>query len=218
MRVGGMVILGAARGAPESRGRRPGRPCPWAWLLFVALAASAAPAPAAELEGMAADVLPWSALPGTHPGARPLQLAIPRIPIVAEADPYLADWSAEPPQPAIAAALWSSENGSVVLGFAIDQEQDNDDQPGDRLFGDLRKRYTAVFAFDQPLGFSTALIVDVLSKDKRRGQREFKVLQIAVSRPFGEDGSLSAGSALVLNGLKPELNIGIRLFLPLGAP
>jgi hypothetical protein len=58
----------------------------------------------------------------------------------------------------------------------------------------------------------------VLSKDKRRGQREFKVLQIAVSRPFGDDGSLSAGTAVILNGLKPELNIGVRFFLPLGGP
>ena len=105
-----------------------------------------------------------------------------------------------------------------MFGLALDQEKKSDYEPSDRLFGDLRKRYTAVFKFDQPLGFSTSLIVDVLSKDKARGQREFKVLQLAVTRPLGDDGSLSAGTAVVLDGLKPELNIGFRLFLPLNGP
>ena len=182
-----------------------------AWLiLFAAVVLAAAQSEAAEFEEV--PELPWSALPGPKPGAH-LLLTVPRIPLGAEDTEFSgSQWSAEPP--AIGTTLWSGEVGTLSVGFAVDQEVDK----GDRMWGLLRKRYTAVFAFDQPLGFSTALVVDVLSKDKRRGQKEFRILQVAISRPLAEGGSLTAGSAVVLEGFKPELNIGIRLFLPLNGP
>jgi hypothetical protein len=189
----------------------------FASLAVLALLSALGPARAAQLEQAPPD-LPWSALPVATDEGHPLQLVVPRLPIFTEGDPRLADWNSDPVTTGMGTALWASDSGSVVLGFSVDQEKEEDYRPEDRMFGDLRKRYTAVFAFDQPLGFSTALIVDVLSKDKKRGQREFKILQVAVSRPFGEGGSLSGGTALLLDGLKPELNIGFRLFLPLGGP
>jgi hypothetical protein len=182
-------------------------------VLLASLSLASRIAQAAEIEEMPLPALPWSALPGPQPGVHPLKLDFPRIPIDAEgydfapSDPVLD-------QSAIGTTLWSGDSGSLSIGFSINQEVDK----GDRMWGLLRKRYTAVFAFDQPLGFSTALVVDVLSKDKRRGQKEFKILQIAVSRPFAEGGNLTAGTALMLDGLNPDLTIGVRLFLPLNGP
>jgi hypothetical protein len=214
MRVVDLVFFGAgrARGAVTLSNKLAFA------LLAVGTMAAAIPSHAAQLEDAAFVDLPWSALPGSTAGLKPLELSIPRVPLVSDADPAREEWVSEPVTTAIGTTLWSGERGTLVFGFALDQEEESDYEPSDRLFGDLRKRYTAVFAFDQPLGFSTSLIFDVLSKDKRRGQREFKVLQIAVSRPFGDDGSLSAGTAVILNGLKPELNIGVRFFLPLDGP
>jgi hypothetical protein len=189
-----------------------------ALLALAALAASTAPAQAGALQDETYVDLPWSVLPGAAPGAKPLQLSIARLPVATDEDPVFEEWAGEPVTTGIGTTLWAGDRGTLVFGFALDQEKESDYEPSDRLFGDLRKRYTAVFKFDQPLGFSTALIIDVLSKDKRRGQREFKVLQIAVTRPLGDDGSLSAGTTVVLDGLKPELNIGFRLFLPLNGP
>jgi hypothetical protein len=212
MRLGDLVFFGAARVRAVAMCGN----VALSLLVSVAVASALSPAQAAELEDASFLDLPWSALPNSGHGVKRLELSIPRLPLAAEADPGLEEFANEPVTAAIGTTLWSGDNGSVVFGFALDQEDESDYEPSDRLFGDLRKRYTAVFAFDQPLGFSTALIIDVLSKDKRRGQREFKVFQIAVSRPFGDDGSLSAGTAVLLDGLKPELNIGVRLYLPLG--
>ena len=218
MRLGVLVFIDAARCSAISRCTHvAGLSAAFAGLVVLATLSALGPARAAQLEQAPPD-LPWSALPVATAEGRPLQLAVPRIPIFTDDVPQLADWNSGPASPGIGTALWSSESGAVVVGFSVDQEKEEDYRPEDRMFGDLRKRYTAVFAFDQPLGFSTALIVDVLSKDKKRGQREFKILQVAVSRPFGEGGSLSGGTALLLDGLKPELNIGLRLFLPLGGP
>jgi hypothetical protein len=182
-------------------------------VLLASLMMACSAAQAAEFEEVSLPSLPWSALPDAKPGAHPLKLDFPRIPVEAEgydfapSDPILD-------QSAIGTTLWSGDSGSLSIGFSINQEVDKND----RMWGLLRKRYTAVFAFDQPLGFSTALIVDVLSKDKRRGQKEFKILQVAVSRPFADGGNLTAGTALMLDGLNPELTIGVRLFLPLNGP
>ena len=182
-------------------------------MVLAGLALACSTAQAAQIEETPIPVLPWSALPGPQPGAHPLRLDFPRLPI--EVDGYdFASSDLDGEQPAIGATLWSGDSGSLSIGFSVDQEVDK----GDRLWGLLRKRYTAVFAFDQPLGFSTALIVDVLSKDKRRGQKEFKILQVAVSRPLADGGNVTAGTALMLDGLKPELSIGVRLFLPLNGP
>ena len=191
-----------------------------AFLALAGFAARTSPAAQAGPRPDETDVdLPWSVLPGATPGARPLQFSIARLPVATgDEGSALEEWAGEPITTGIGTTLWAGDRGTLVFGLALDQEKKSDYEPSDRLFGDLRKRYTAVFKFDQPLGFSTSLIVDVLSKDKARGQREFKVLQLAVTRPLGDDGSLSAGTAVVLDGLKPELNIGFRLFLPLNGP
>jgi hypothetical protein len=214
MRVVELVSSGAAR----VRAARLCNQLIGALLTAMAVVWAGVPSHAAQLQDTAFLDLPWSSLPGSKPGGKPLLLAVPRLPLATEADPVLEEFASEPFTPAIGTTLWAGDRGTLVFGFSLDQEEESDYDPSDRLFGDLRKRYTAVFAFDQPLGFSTSLIFDVLSKDKRRGQREFKVLQLAISRPFGEDGSLSAGTAVILDGLKPELNIGVRLFVPLGGP
>jgi hypothetical protein len=43
------------------------------------------------------------------------------------------------------------------------------------------------------------------------------LLQIGISHPV-ETGTLAAGTSVVLNGFKPELNFGIRFFIPFGGP
>jgi hypothetical protein len=220
MRLGGLVFFGALRGAvSESRSIETGLPV-WVFIfILVAAAGTALPARGAQLQEVALLQLPWSALPPPHGGVKPVQLVIPRLPLMSESDPSLEEWTDEPAAPAVGTTLWYGESGSLLVGFSVDEKRNDDDyEPGDRLFGDLRKRYTAIFSFDQPLGFQTALIVDVLSKNKKRGQKEFKIFQIAVSHPFGQSGNVTAGTALLLDGLKPELNIGIRLFMPLGEP
>jgi hypothetical protein len=213
MRVGDVLVSGATR----SRGAALLTNGLVATLAVLAALAGSAPfAAAGPLQDETYVDLPWSALPGAAPGAKPLHLSIARLPVVTgDEDLDLDEWAGEPVTTGIGTTLWAGDRGTLVFGFALDQEKKSDYEPSDRLFGDLRKRYTAVFKFDQPLGFSTSFIFDVLSKDKTRGQREFKVLQLAVTRPLGDDGSLSAGTAVVLDGLKPELNIGFRLFLPL---
>ncbi len=166
-----------------------------------------------EWEETAFPDLPWAALPGSSPGSRPIYLAVPRLFAPAETGPYPAPWDEEATRAAIGTTLWSSEYGDLLVGVSVEEEEEEDP-----LLGNIRKRYSAVFALDQPLGFSTALIVDVLSKEKRRGQKRFKLFQIAVTHPFAEDGNVTAGGALLLDGLDPELNVGIRLYLPLGGP
>jgi hypothetical protein len=223
MRLGGLVFFGAVRGAvPKSRRIETGGSPAWIFLFtLMAAAGTGAPGPAqgAQLQEMALLELPWSALPPSSGGVKPVQLVVPRLSLVSESDPTLEQWSEEPAAPAVGTALWSGDKGSLLVGFSVDEKRNDDDyEPGDRLFGDLRKRYTAIFSFDQPLGFQTALIVDVLSKNKKRGQREFKIFQIAVSHPFGETGNVTAGTAVLLDGLKPELNMGIRIFMPLNEP
>jgi hypothetical protein len=221
MRVGGMVFLGAVRGVVfKSRNVEPGRAPAWSLILaLVAAIGVTAPATGAEIQEVALVELPWSALPSSDAGVKPAQLVVPRLPLVSESDPMIEQWASQPATPAVGTTLWYADSGSLLVGFSVDEKRDDDDyEAGDRLFGDLRKRYTAIFSFDQPMGFQTALIVDVLSKNKKRGQRDFKIFQIAVSHPFGESGNVTAGTALLLDGLKPELNIGIRLFMPLGEP
>lgn len=189
---------------------------PWAVLVVLALLPMiAAPVRAADLADEALSSLPWAALPPAQTSATPARLALPPISLVLDFDPYLTGGEKEPAIAAAGATLWSSEDGSLTLGFALDQIYQEDHLPEDKLFGVLRKRYRAIFTMDQPIGFRTAVIIDVLSKDKRRGQRQFRIFQAAISRPVG-DGNLTAGSAVLLSGLNPELNLGIRFFLPLG--
>ena len=96
-------------------------------------------------------------------------------------------------------------------------------------FGDVgrdpkKKTYRAILAFDQPLGFSTAISMDVLSKDQRRGLTKFQLLQIGVTHPIADRGRITAGTALFLNGnnpmniMNPEWNLGFRLYLPFDWP
>jgi hypothetical protein len=172
-----------------------------------------APAQAADIEDLAAvPSLPWSALPTTaEEHSHPLYLVVPRLPIAVQSDPSLNALSDEGTTTAVGTTLWSSDYGDARLGISIGEVED------DHPIGENRKRYTAIFAFDQPLGFSTALSVDVLSKDKRRGPKQFRLLQIGISHPV-ETGTLAAGTSVVLNGFKPELNFGIRFFIPFGGP
>ena len=92
----------------------------------------------------------------------------------------------------------------------------DDTRPPD--FSENLKRYTPILAFDQPLGFSTALSVDVLSKDKRQGLKRFRLFQMAVTHSFAGAGNVTAGTALMPNGFKPKPNFGIRFYIPLGGP
>jgi hypothetical protein len=205
----------------ETRCVRRGRfHAPWIGLVVSVVAAVVLPAQAAQLDEMA---LPWSALPHSDPGPHPLRLvAIPGSPIAIGFDPYSVQRS-ETPAPAISTRLWSSEYGDVLFGVSV-----NDYQEGDSLFGDtgrdLRKTYKAILAFDQPLGFSTALSMDILSKDKRRGLSQFQLLQIGVTHPFAGRGRITVGSALFLDGnnpmnaMNPDWSLGIRLYLPFDWP
>jgi hypothetical protein len=214
MQLGGLAsfLTGACCTATRlGRRRRLGR-CAAGALLFAWWVGPIA-AQAADIEDLAAlPSLPWSALPTTaeeHP--HPLYLVIPRLPIAVQSDPSLNALSDEGTTTAVGTTLWSSDNGDARLGISIGEVED------DHPIGEKPKRYTAIFAFDQPLGFSTALSVDVLSKDKRRGPKQFRLLQVAISHPL-EEGTLAAGSSVVLNGFKPELNFGIRFFIPFGGP
>ena len=121
----------------------------------------------------------------THHGQQPLRLvAVPGSPIAIGFDSYSVQRS-ETPAPAISTRLWSSEYGDVLFGLSV-----NEYQEGDSLFGDVgrdpkkKKTYRAILAFDQPLGFSTAISMDVLSKDQRRGLTKFQLFQIGVTHPF----------------------------------
>jgi len=192
----------------------------WIALIVSVVAAVILPAQAAQLDEMA---LPWSALPPSEPGPHPLRLlVVPGSPIAIGFDPYSVQRS-ETPAPAISTRLWSSEYGDVLLGVSV-----NEDQEGDSLFGDAgkdpRKTYKAILAFDQPLGFSTALSMDVLSKDKRRGLSQFQLFQIGVTHPFADRGRVTFGSAMFLNGnnpmnaVNPDWSVGVRLYLPFDWP
>jgi hypothetical protein len=215
MQLGGLVPRLARYAALQDRGcvRRAQLHAPWIALVVSVIAAVLVPAQAAELDEM---VLPWSALPHSEPGPHPL---IPGSPIAIGFDPSLVQWS-ETPAPAISTTLRSSAYGDVLFGVSVDEYQE-----GDSLFGDARKDvgkryYKAILAFDQPLGFSTALSMDVLSKDQRRGLTKFQLFQIGVTHPFADRGRITVGSALFLNGnnpmntMNPEWSPGIRLYLP----
>jgi hypothetical protein len=198
MQLGGLVPRLARYAALQDRGcvRRAQLHAPWIALVVSVIAAVLVPAQAAELDEM---VLPWSALPPPEPGPHPLRvLVVPGSPIAIGFDPNSVQWS-ETPAPAISTRLWSSEYGDVLFGVSVDEYQE-----GDSLFGDvgrdLRKTYKAILAFDQPLGFSTALSMDILSKDKRRGLSQFQLLQIGVTHPFAGRGRITVGSALFLDG------------------
>jgi hypothetical protein len=195
---------------------------PWIALVVSVVAAVLVPAQAAQLDQM---VLPWSALPHSDPGPQPLRLvAVPGSPIAIGFDSYSVQRS-ETPAPAISTRLWSSEYGDVLFGLSVDEYQE-----GDSLFGDVgrdpkkKKTYRAILAFDQPLGFSTAISMDVLSKDQRRGLTKFQLLQIGVTHPFADGGRITVGSALFLNGnnpmnaMNPDWSVGIRLYLPFDWP
>jgi hypothetical protein len=183
MQLGGLVPRLARYAALQDRGcvRRAQLHAPWIALVVSVIAAVLVPAQAAELDEM---VLPWSALPPPEPGPHPLRvLVVPGSPIAIGFDPNSVQWS-ETPAPAISTRLWSSEYGDVLFGDSGDEYQE-----GDGLFGDdrkdVRKRYyKAILASDQPLGFSTAISIDVLSKDKRRGLSQFQLFQIGVTHPF----------------------------------
>jgi hypothetical protein len=127
-------------------------------LVFVWWIGPSTPAQAADIEDVAAlPSLPWSALPPQpkeHP--HPLYLVIPRLPIAVQSDPSLNALSDEGTTTAVGTTLWSSDYGDARLGISIGEVED------DHPIGENERRYTAIFAFDQPLGFSTALSVDVL--------------------------------------------------------
>ena len=193
---------------------------PWIALVVVVVAAALVPARAAQLDQLDETSLPWSALPHSDYGSQPLRvLVVPGSPIAIGFDPYLVQRT-ETPAPAISTTLWSSEYGDVLLGISVDEYQE-----GDSLFGDDRKDvgkryYKAILAFDQPLGFSTAISMDVLSKDKRRGLTTFQLFQLGVTHPIADKGRITVGNALFLNGndpmnvMNPEWSLGIRLYLP----
>jgi hypothetical protein len=178
MQLGGLVPRLARYAALQDRGcvRRAQLHAPWIALVVSVIAAVLVPAQAAELDEM---VLPWSALPPPEPGPHPLRvLVVPGSPIAIGFDPNSVQWS-ETPAPAISTRLWSSEYGDV--GVSVDEYPE-----GNSLFGDVRKdvRKRYYKAIDQPLGFSTAISMDVLSKDKRRGLSQFQLFQIGVTHPF----------------------------------
>jgi hypothetical protein len=178
MQLGGLVSRLARYAALQDRGcvRRAQLHAPWIALVVSVIAAVLVPAQAAELDEM---VLPWSALPPPEPGPHPLRvLVVPGSPIAIGFDPNSVQWS-ETPAPAISTRLWSSEYGDV--GVSVDEYPE-----GNSLFGDVRKdvRKRYYKAIDQPLGFSTAISMDVLSKDKRRGLSQFQLFQIGVTHPF----------------------------------
>jgi len=197
---------------------------PWIALVVVVVAMALVPAQAAQLDQLDETSLPWSTLPYSDPAPHPLRLVVvPRSPIGIGFDPYLAQRT-ETPAPAMSTTLWSSEVGDVLFGISTDEYQE-----GDSLFGDDRKDagnryYKAILALDQPLGFSTAISMDVLSKDKRRGLTSFQLFQIGVTRPFADRGRITVGNALFLNGnnpmntMNPEWSLGIRLYLPFEWP
>jgi len=188
---------------------------PWITLVVSVAAAVLAPAQAAQLDEIS---LPWSALPQSESVPNPLRLmVVPGSPIAIGFDPNL-QWS-ETPAPAISTRLWPSEYGDVLFGISVDEYSE-----GDSLFGDATKNtgktYKAILAFDQPLGFSTAISMDVLSKDKRRGLTNFQLLQVGMTHPFADGGRITFGSAMFLNGnnptnaMNPGWSIGVRLYLP----
>jgi hypothetical protein len=213
MQLGGLVPRYAAL---QDRGWRALFHAPWIALVVSVAAAALVPVQAAQLDEM---VLPWSALPHSDPGPHTLRLlSVPGTPIAIGFNTYSVQQS-ETPAPAISTTLRSSAYGDVLFGVSVDEYQE-----GDSLFGDvgrdLRKTYKAILAFDQPLGFSTALSMDVLSKDQRRGLTKFQLFQIGVTHPFADRGRITVGSALFLNGnnpmntMNPEWSPGIRLYLP----
>jgi len=216
MQLGGLEYsFKGAHCTARMLGARPKPDTRWAWVLLVAcwFTPFFVPAHADDLEDLTAlPSLPWSALPDTAKNQHPLFLVVPRLPIALGADPSLDQWNDELSTKGVGTTLWSSEYGDARLGFSVGEVE------SDHPFGEDRKRYTAIVAFDQPLGFSTALTVDVLSKDKRRGLRKFKLFQVALTHPVADTGNVTAGSVLMLNGLKPEVNFGVRLYLPFSGP
>ncbi|HXV25921.1 MAG TPA: hypothetical protein VED46_16905 [Alphaproteobacteria bacterium] len=214
-----LVFVGGVHRAGHERNERNARRlAALAWLVLAVIMNATTSAGSTELVITTLPELPWSALPARQIGARPLQLSVPRIPLALDDDLYFSDQTVDETMTAVGTTLWSSVDSSLTFGLAVNERSEEEDwEPQDKLFGKLR-RYSAVFAYDQLLGFRTMLIIDLISKDKRRGLRQFKIFQAAFSRPIGEGGSLTAGSALLLNGLDPELNVGIRFYLPLGGP
>jgi hypothetical protein len=189
----------------------------WFALVVVVVAAALFPAQAAQIDDMS---LQWSALPHSDPGPHSLHLlVVPGSPIAIGFDSYSAQQN-ETPAPAISTILWSSQYSDVLFGIAVDEYQEGDSLFSDDRKDDRKRYYKAILALDQPLGFSTAISMDVLSKDKRRGLTPFQLLQIGVTHPFADRGRITVGNALFVNGnnpmnmTNPEWTLGIRLYLP----